>query len=291
MEFLKSSVKNLDSSNAQQELYLTDLVEVAAKSSTVVTVEVQEKEVTGVNTRVDLAKVDDLLNQQQVHDVMLSGVTVEKPESVTINSGVEIEADTFIAPLVRLLGNTSIGRNCIIEQGVVIENCTIGNDVTVKAYSVLENSKVEEGACIGPFAHLRPLSSVGQNAKVGNFVELKNTRLGKGSKANHLAYLGDGEVAENVNIGAGVIFCNYDGYLKHKTIIEKNVFIGSDSQLVAPVVVKENAYVASGSTVTMDVPVNDLAIARSRQVNKAGFAKKLKKSLEKEKSGNHQNQR
>ena len=201
------------------------------------------------------------------------GATIQQPETCVIDAEVEIAADAVIEPFVQLLGRTKIGAGCRIRSFTVIENCTLGRDVLVRQSCVLAESTIADGARIGPFAHLRPGSEIGEDAHVGNFVETKKARLGKGAKANHLTYLGDAEVGEGSNIGAGTITCNYDGVNKHKTTIGKNAFIGSDSTLVAPVTVGDGAYVGAGSCITRNVPAESLAVSRARQIVKAGWAK------------------
>jgi bifunctional UDP-N-acetylglucosamine pyrophosphorylase/glucosamine-1-phosphate N-acetyltransferase len=204
----------------------------------------------------------------------LAGVTVR--EGARIEDTVQIEPEAVIEFGVSLRGCTTVGAATVIEVGCVIENSNIGGGALIKPYSVIGQSSVGEGAQIGPFAHIRPGSVLEQDVRIGNFVETKKTVMRRGSKANHLSYLGDGDIGERANIGAGTIFCNYDGYKKHKTIIGSNAFIGSDSQLVAPVVVGSGAYVASGTTVTKDVPGDALAISRVKQENKPGYAIRLR---------------
>jgi bifunctional UDP-N-acetylglucosamine pyrophosphorylase / glucosamine-1-phosphate N-acetyltransferase len=203
---------------------------------------------------------------------MAAGVTIMRPETCVIDAEVEIAPDTLIEPFVQLLGRTRIGSGCRIRSFTVIENCTLGNGVLIRQSCVLEDSTVADGAQIGPFAHLRPGSEIGENAHVGNFVETKKARLGKGAKANHLTYLGDAEIGEGANIGAGTITCNYDGVNKHPTRIGKGAFVGSDTTLVAPVSVGDGAYIGAGSCITKDVPADALAVARGRQLTKKGWA-------------------
>lgn len=200
------------------------------------------------------------------------GVIIYRPETCVIDVTVEAAAGVILEPFVQLLGSTRIGAGCHIRSFSVIENCTLAENVLVRQSCVLTDSTVESGAKIGPFAHLRPGSEIGEDAHVGNFVETKKARLGKGAKANHLTYLGDTEVGEGSNIGAGVITCNYDGVLKHKTTIGKGVFVGSDSTLVAPIAIADGAYIGAGSCITRDVPSDALAVARTRQTTKEGWA-------------------
>ena len=205
-------------------------------------------------------------------ELKAAGVTIDRPETCVIDPEVEVGAGTVLEPYVQLLGRTRVGANCRIRSFSVIENCMLGSGVLIRQSSVLEDSTIGDGAQIGPFAHLRPGSEIGENAHVGNFVETKKARLGKGAKANHLTYLGDAEIGEGSNIGAGVITCNYDGVNKHKTTIGKRAFMGSDSTLVAPVAVGDGAYVGAGSCITKDVPADALAISRAKQANIEGWA-------------------
>jgi len=204
--------------------------------------------------------------------LMAAGVTIYRPETCVIDADVEVAAGTVIEPFVQLLGTTRVGGKCLVRSFTVIENCTLGNNVLVRQSCVLTDSTVGDGAKIGPFSHLRPESEIGEDAHVGNFVETKKAKLGKGAKANHLTYLGDADVGEASNIGAGVITCNYDGVNKHRTQIGKGAFVGSDSTLVAPVSVGEGAYVGAGSCITRDVPAGSLAVSRSPQIIKEGWA-------------------
>jgi len=200
------------------------------------------------------------------------GATIQRPETCVIDAEVVIAADAVIEPFVQLLGRTKIGAGCRIRSYTVIENRTLGRDVLVRQSCVLAESTVADGAKIGPFAHLRPGSEIGEDAHVGNFVETKKARLGKGAKANHLTYLGDAEVGAGSNIGAGTITCNFDGVSKHTTTIGKNAFIGSDSTLVAPISIGDGAYVGAGSCITKNVPADSLAVSRARQIVKKGWA-------------------
>jgi bifunctional UDP-N-acetylglucosamine pyrophosphorylase/glucosamine-1-phosphate N-acetyltransferase len=204
--------------------------------------------------------------------LMAQGVTIHRPESCVIDAEVEVAPDTVIEPFVQLLGRTRIGYECRIRSYSVIENCTLGNRVLIRQSCVLAESTIADDAKIGPFAHLRPGSEIGQEAHVGNFVEIKKSRLGKGAKASHLTYLGDAEVGEGTNIGAGVITCNYDGVNKNLTRIGKGVFVGSDSTLVAPVTVEDGAFIGAGSCITRDVPAGSLSVGRARQVTREGWA-------------------
>ncbi len=211
-------------------------------------------------------------NASKVSRMAAAGVTVFRPDTCIIDPDVEVGAGTVLEPYVQLLGKTRVGAGCRIRSFAVIEDCTLGDRVLVRQSCVLTESTVEAGAKIGPFAHLRPGSEIGEDAHVGNFVETKKAKLGKGAKANHLAYLGDSTVGEGSNIGAGVITCNYDGVNKHPTTIGKGVFVGSDSTLVAPVTLADGSYVGAGSCITKDVPEGALAVGRARQITKEGWA-------------------
>jgi bifunctional UDP-N-acetylglucosamine pyrophosphorylase / glucosamine-1-phosphate N-acetyltransferase len=204
------------------------------------------------------------------------GVSISRPETCVIDLGVEIGRDTVIEPYVQLLGKTKIGSGCRIRSFTVIENCTLADGVLVRQSCVLEDSEIASGAQIGPFAHLRPGSKIGEEAHIGNYVEVKNARVGKGAKANHLSYLGDAEIGEGSNIGAGTITCNYDGVNKNRTLIGKGVFVGSNSSLVAPVTVGDGAYIGASSCITEDVPADALAVGRAHQVTKEGWAAELR---------------
>jgi len=220
----------------------------------------------------ELVALDAKARAAKAARLMEAGVTIFRPDTTVIDPDVEIGTDTVIEPFVQLLGTTKIGSGCHIRSFSVIEDCTVGDGVLIRQSCILTESTVEAGAKIGPFSHLRPGSEIGEDAHVGNFVETKKTRLGKGAKASHLTYLGDAEVGEATNIGAGVITCNYDGVHKHLTRIGKGAFVGSDSTLVAPVTVEDGAFIAAGSCITNDVPANALALGRARQVTKEGWA-------------------
>ena len=220
----------------------------------------------------ELVADDARVRTETAARMIAAGVTILRPETCVIDAGVEVAAGTVIEPFVQLLGATRIGGKCLIRSFTVIENCALGNNVLVRQSCVLTDSTVGDGAKIGPFAHLRPESEIGEDAHVGNFVETKKTKLGKGAKASHLTYLGDADVGEGSNIGAGVITCNYDGVNKHRTQIGNGAFVGSDSTLVAPVSVGEGAYIGAGSCITEDVPAGSLAVGRSPQIIKEGWA-------------------
>jgi bifunctional UDP-N-acetylglucosamine pyrophosphorylase/glucosamine-1-phosphate N-acetyltransferase len=235
--------------------------------------------VLGVNTRIELAELDARLRGQKTRELMLAGTTIFRPETCDIDADVEVGPDTVIEPFVQLIGKTKIGADCRIRSYSVITNCEIGDGVLIRPGCILEDSVVRNGAQLGPYSHLRPGSDIGEGAHVGNFVETKKTRLGKGSKANHLTYLGDAEIGEGVNVGAGTITCNYDGVNKHRTAIEDGAFIGSDATLVAPIRIGKGAYVGAGSCITQDVPADALALGRGRQVTKEGWAAERRAKL------------
>jgi len=234
-----------------------------------------------VKTIEEVVAEDAKLQAEAAARLMAAGVTIYRPETCVIDAEVEVAAGTVIEPYVQLLGQTRIGAKCLIRSFTVIENCTLGGNVLVRQSCVLTESTVSDGAKIGPFAHLRPGSEIGEDAHVGNFVETKKTKLGKGAKASHLTYLGDAEVGEGSNIGAGVITCNYDGVNKNRTTIGKHAFVGSDSTLVAPVSVGEGAYIGAGSCITKNVPAGSLAIGRSKQFVKEGWVEARRARLDK----------
>jgi len=240
----------------------------------VVAIEAEDAtEVLGANTIVEMAELDAAMRLATARKLMAQGVTIYRPETTVIDSGVQVGADTIIEPFVQLLGETHIGEDCRIRSYAVIENSTLAHHVLVRQGCVISESNVHARAQLGPYANLRPGSEIGEEAHIGNFVETKKIRIGKGSKANHLSYLGDAEIGSGVNIGAGAITCNYDGVNKHRTLIEDGVFIGSDATLVAPIVIGEGSYVAAGSCITEDVPADALALGRARQTTKEGWAR------------------
>jgi bifunctional UDP-N-acetylglucosamine pyrophosphorylase/glucosamine-1-phosphate N-acetyltransferase len=230
-------------------------------------------EILGSNTRAEMVDIDQRMRMAKCRQLLTEGVTIFYPQTCVIDCDVEIGADTVVEPFVEILGNTRIGSDCRVRSYTVINNSVIGDGVVILPACMLDESRVMNGATVGPYSRLRPGSEIGENAHVGNFVETKKTRLGKGSKANHLSYLGDSEIGEGVNVGAGTITCNYDGARKHVTVIEDGAFIGSDSTLVAPVKVGRNAYVGAASCITDDVPPDSLAIGRAQQIVKEGWVK------------------
>jgi bifunctional UDP-N-acetylglucosamine pyrophosphorylase/glucosamine-1-phosphate N-acetyltransferase len=273
---LFENIERLKSDNPHGEYYLTDMASVLRKAKQrVAAIETNNpSEILGSNTRAELVDLDRKMRHEKCLKLMSEGVTIFYPDSCVIDWDVEVSADTTIEPFVQLLGNTRIGSDCRIRSYSVIHNSQIGDEVLVRPGCMLDEAVVANRAMLGPFSHLRPGSEIGEGAHVGNFVETKKIRLGKKSKANHLTYLGDAEIGEGVNIGAGTITCNYDGVNKHKTIIEDGAFIGSDATLVAPVKVGQGAYVAAASCITEDVPPDSLALGRAKQVVKEGWAKK-----------------
>jgi bifunctional UDP-N-acetylglucosamine pyrophosphorylase/glucosamine-1-phosphate N-acetyltransferase len=277
---LVEHLDKLTTENAHQEYYLTDIASllVKAKKKVVAQLALSADQTLGVNTRAELAQLDSALRQHKNAELMQAGVTLFQPRTTIIDSAVQIAPDTIIDPYVQILGATRIGSDCHIHSYSVIRDCQIGDNVVIRPGCILTESRIAANAVLGPYAHVRPGSDIGEGAHVGNFVETKKARLGKGSKANHLTYLGDAQIGDNVNVGAGTITCNYDGIHKHTTVIEDGAFIGSDSTLVAPVRVGRGAYVAAASCVTQDVPPQALAIARGQQVNKEGWVKKRKQS-------------
>jgi bifunctional UDP-N-acetylglucosamine pyrophosphorylase / glucosamine-1-phosphate N-acetyltransferase len=271
-------LRRLAPDNAQGELYLTDAVTAAAATEAVALVDLADPdEALGVNTRADLARVHGRLLARAARRLMAEGVTLLAPDDATVEPGVRVGRDTVLHPGVSLLGHTRVGSGCTLHRGAWIRDSRLGDGVTVEPYSVLDGAEVGDGCRVGPFARLRPASVLLARARVGNFVEVKNARLGEGVKAGHLAYLGDAEVGAGSNLGAGVVTCNYDGEAKHRTEIGRGAFVGSDTMLVAPVKVGDGATTAAGSVVTKDVPPGALAVGRSRQRNVPGWAERRRK--------------
>jgi bifunctional UDP-N-acetylglucosamine pyrophosphorylase / glucosamine-1-phosphate N-acetyltransferase len=262
--------------NPAKEYYLTDMVEILNRSGQYLeAIQVGDpQEVLGINNRVELAVVDRVFRERKVRELMLNGVTIEKPETVSIDSAVSIGMDSVVEPFAQILGNTTIGENCRIGACSILQDCTVLDDVEIGPFTIAGTSRIERGARVGPYARLRMENQVGAGAHVGNFVELKKAHLGAGAKANHLAYLGDTEIGAGTNIGAGTITCNYDGVHKHLTKIGEGVFVGSNNTLVAPLEIGDGAYLAAGSTITEPVPADALALGRARQALKPEWAKK-----------------
>jgi len=276
--FLREAVAALQPNNAQGELYLTDVVEAAARAGGVAPVAARDAaSLAGINDRAQLAAAEDLLYDRLADALRRGGATVRT--SARIDAGVTVEPEAVIEHAVVLRGSTRIGAGARIDVGSVLTSTVVAAGAVVKPYTIAQDATIGELAQIGPFSHLRPDSHIEAEAHVGNFVETKKTTVRRGAKANHLAYLGDGDIGEGANIGAGTIFCNYDGFKKHRTDIGPGAFIGSDSQIVAPVRIGAGAYVATGTTVTRDVPDGALAISRVRQENKEGYAERLKARL------------
>lgn len=272
---LLAHLGELRTNNAHHEFYLTDMAAILRQAGeSVVALETNTPdEILGINTRAELAEVDQRFRMAKCRELMAEGVTIYQPETCVIDCDVAVGPDTIIEPFVQLLGSTHIGTEARISSYSVIQSCEVGDGALVQPGCVLEHSRIGVRTSLGPYTHLRPGCDICEGAHVGNFVEMKKTRLGKGSKANHLTYLGDAEVGEGVNVGAGTITCNYDGIQKHKTIIEDGVFVGSDSILVAPIRIGKGAYVGAASCLTQDVPPDSLALSRAPQVIKEGWAR------------------
>lgn len=270
---LKDRLSNLKAENSQKEYYLTDVFEAVAKTGTVKICTASEDEILGINNRVQLGQAAHIMKKRINRKLMMEGVTIVDENSTYIDESVEIGMDTIIYPNTRIRGKTIIGKNCIIRENTTIEDCKVGDGVEIKSSTLLESS-VGDRSKIGPYAYLRPKSKIGQNCKIGDFVEVKNANFGDGSKASHLSYIGDADVGKNVNIGCGVVFVNYDGTNKHRSVVADHSFIGSNSNLVAPVHVGELGFVAAGSTVTKDVPGGSLCVARGKEYIKEGWTEK-----------------
>lgn len=280
---LKEAIKDLDTNNTQNELYLTDCIEILYNQNKKVMAFTANDpdEFYGINNKKELAEAQKILRKRVNDNYMINGVIIDNPDTVFIEPTVEIGRDTVISGPVKILGNTIIGESCRIEGSSRIEDSTIADNVIIDN-SVIEKSVVAEGVDIGPYSHLRPNANLGKNVHIGNFVEVKNSTLGEGTKAGHLAYIGDSDLGDNINIGCGVIFVNYDGKFKHRSTVGDNAFIGSNANIVAPVNIENDAYIAAGSTITKDVDQGMLSIERAEQKNIAGFVeKKRKKDLEK----------
>jgi len=285
-KFLFNQLKKVGTDNDQGEYYLPDLVRMAYESGAgVVGIKADPAETLGINNRVQLAELGQILRQRILEKLMLKGVTIIDPQSTYIDADVKIKADTTIEPNCHIKGNTKIGSNCTIGTGSIIESATIGNDVQVKPYTIIEESKVDQGAILGPYSHLRPMSHIGSECHVGNFVETKKTTLKPGAKANHLSYLGDAVIGKKTNIGAGTITCNYDGYNKFATTIGDEVLVGSDTQLIAPISIPDRVVLGAGTSLANaeGVEKGDLVITRPEVVVVKGFRDKLENSAKKKK--------
>jgi bifunctional UDP-N-acetylglucosamine pyrophosphorylase / glucosamine-1-phosphate N-acetyltransferase len=278
-DLLWKYIDEIQPNPASRELYLTDIVEILVRHGhRVQQMHIEDSsELLGINTRVELADADRLMRARKANELMLSGVTSERPETVNIDSQVRVGMDTILEPFTRLLGDTVIGEDCRIGQGSILDSAVLAHGVIIAPYTLVTDSRIDPEAEVGPFARLRMQAQVGPRAKVGNFVELKKTRLGAGAKSQHLAYLGDAEIGDRVNIGAGTITCNYDGQQKHITKIGAGAFVGSNSTLVAPLEVGEDSYIGAGSVITHTVPAETLVLGRARQVEKPGWVQKRKK--------------
>ncbi len=275
---LHKYLPKLSNDNAQQEYYLTDIVKMAvADGISIAAIEPEHAfEIEGVNNRQQLASLERSWQSKLVHDLQVAGVQFADPTRVDIRGSLTAGQDVFVDINVVFEGDCTLGDNVYVEAGCVIKSSQLGNACHIKPYCVIDHAQVGAGVDIGPFAHLRPDTVLSDNSKVGNFVEIKKSVIGKGSKVNHLSYIGDATVGTNANIGAGTITCNYDGVNKSQTIIHDNAFIGSNSSLVAPVTIGKNATVGAGSVITVDVDANALALGRGRQVQKSGFKRPIK---------------
>src|ERR1041385_4101233 len=272
---LFSNIDRLKTGNAHNEFYLTDMAALLVKSKAmVVALKASDPaEVLGANSLAEMSSLDATMRARKCADLMAAGVSIYRPETCIIDNDVEIGADTILEPFVQIRGLTCIGSDCRIRSFSVISDSQIADNVLFRPGCIIDQSTIAAGAQLGPYAHVRPGSEIGEGAHVGNFVETKKTRMGRGAKANHLSYLGDSDIGPGVNVGAGTITCNYDGAHKHMTVIEEGAFIGSDSTLVAPIRIGKGAYVPAGSTITDDVPADALALGRSRQTTKEGWAR------------------
>jgi bifunctional UDP-N-acetylglucosamine pyrophosphorylase / glucosamine-1-phosphate N-acetyltransferase len=267
--------------NKHREIYLTDAIAALASKGETVLAQIapDPREVLGCNTRADLAEVDRIFRERKREQLMAAGVTIQLPETVLIDPEVSAGEDCTLEPGVQLLGKTKLGERCTIQAGSVLHNTILGDDVTVMAHSLIEESRLEDRTSVGPFARLRVGTHLKAGARIGNFVETKKSVIGEGSKVPHLSYIGDAKLGSKTNIGAGTITCNYDGVNKYQTTIGNRVFVGSDSVLVAPVKIGDGAYIAAGSTITKNVPAESLGIARGQQSNKKGWAARKRREL------------
>ncbi|MGH9446026.1 MAG: bifunctional UDP-N-acetylglucosamine diphosphorylase/glucosamine-1-phosphate N-acetyltransferase GlmU, partial [Terriglobia bacterium] len=277
---LLDHLDELTDTNSQREFLLTDMVRIFNRRRRKVTAfsVVNSREVLGVNDRVELAKVEKIIRRRKAESLMRDGVTITDPRSAMIDEPVEVGRDTRIEAGVQVLGRSRIGGNCHLQPYSVISESALGESVTIRPFCVITRCEVNPGAMVGPFAHLRDGAVIGPEARIGNFVEVKKSTVGRKAKSLHLAYLGDAVIGEGANVGAGVVTCNYDGEKKHPTVIEDGVFVGSGSMLVAPIRIGRGSYVAAGSTLTADVPADSLALGRAHQVNKEGWARERRKA-------------
>ncbi|MEI6126274.1 MAG: bifunctional UDP-N-acetylglucosamine diphosphorylase/glucosamine-1-phosphate N-acetyltransferase GlmU, partial [Pseudomonadota bacterium] len=277
--FLFEALKKVGTNNEQGEYYLPDIVAIGvSQGKKVQAVETDNfQEVQGINDRAGLARAEALMRRRILETHMKNGVTIVDPDSTYIDAGIPIGSDTVIYPNTIIRGRSAIGSECTLEINCSLTDADIGNRVHIKPSCVIDQSRVEDRAVIGPFAHLRPQTIIEEDARVGNFVEVKKSRIGKGSKVNHLTYIGDATIGKRVNVGAGTITCNYDGRKKHPTVIADDVFIGSNTALVAPLSLGMNALIGAGSTITKDVPENTLAVARGTQLHYEHYFRTEKK--------------
>ena len=276
IQSLFAYIEELKTANPHREYYLTDMAQILRRArQSVVAVRINDAaQILGSNTRAELVDLDRQIRLRKTRELMAAGVTIFHPETCVIDAEVEVGTDTTIEAFVQLLGRTRVGSDCRIRSYSILQNSEIGDGVLIRPGCIIDDARVGNGAELGPYSRIRPGSDIGEGAHVGNFVEIKKSHLGRKSKANHLSYLGDAEIGEGVNIGAGTITCNYDGVHKHKTIIEDGVFVGSDSTLVAPVTIGKSSYVAAASCITNDVPSESLALGRARQIVKEGWTKR-----------------
>jgi len=270
-------LKMIEANNKKGEYYLTDICKVAGKQGIAVKGRHHPRsaEVLGINSRRELLEANLTMRDRILYSHMQKGVTLIGKD-VYVESGVSIGKDTTLFPNIYLMGKTTIGENVSIGPNTVIKNSRIDDNVQIEGFTVMEGAVVKEGAIIGPFSRIRPTTVLERKVKLGNFVEVKNSTVGSGSKANHLSYIGDSQIGSGVNIGAGTITCNYDGKLKHKTVIEDNVFVGSNTEIVAPVTIGKDAVIGAGTTVTKNVPEGALAVSRTPQKHVEGYGKRKK---------------
>lgn len=276
-QFLREYLATINQNNAKNEFYLTDLVKIASDNNyTVTTVAAPFDKIHGINTFKELWEVEQIKKSEIISYWMANGVHFIAPQNVIIDLTATIGAGTTIGSGVHLLGDTKIGANCVVDAFSIIENSIVTDNATIHPHSIIRDAHIGHNAQVGPFAHIRSNSSIEDHGAIGNFVEVKNSTIGAHTKAKHLSYLGDAQIGSQVNIGAGTITCNYDGIQKNTTVVEDGVHIGSNNALIAPVTIEKNAVTAAGSVITENVPADALAIARARQVNKEGYAKKLR---------------
>jgi len=280
-DFLKNNCPQITPNETTQELYITDLIRIANEQGLrVETIEAPFDRIRGINTFKELWAAEQIKRSELISNWMDQGVRFHAPHAVHIDVTVSIESGSMIGCSAHLYGNTKIGKNCRIESFTQLNNATIGDNVIIDSHSIIKNSTVEDNAKIGPFAHIHSQSTIGKNTIIGNFVEVKQSSIDEDTKAKHLTYIGNAEIGKHVNIGAGTITCNHNGFEKNTTTIKDGAYIGSNNTLIAPVTIEKNAFTAAGSTITENVPENDLAIARTRQINKPEYRTRLKKKLE-----------